>query len=212
MPAVLLLFSVLIAHQVQGQIVEGAGPPERVTADWYLDTLAHRAWHYGEKTENWSILETTNVNAIRRCSGVVNLRAERHEVLVTQSGKEFAGGGYCACFEEVIQICNGSYCFFVRDSTTLAWADANAGPTLWESADPPISHLGSLAFCATSTFIVPNRNRIEEMHAWGILATTGEWLIQPIFDAPFHFENGIAEVLYYGQKRKINEKGGFVDE
>jgi hypothetical protein len=44
-----------------------------------------------------------------------------------------------------------------------------------------------------------------------IIGNRGYWLIEPKFDAPFHFENGIAEVLYYGQKRKINEKGEFVE-
>jgi hypothetical protein len=46
---------------------------------------------------------------------------------------------------------------------------------------------------------------------WGILGGNGQWLIEPKYDARFHFQNGIAEVLYYGQKRKINEKGEFVE-
>ncbi len=48
--------------------------------------------------------------------------------------------------------------------------------------------------------------------------TNTKWLIEPKFDAPFHFENGTADVLYYGQRRKINEnlqiseaKGEFVE-
>ncbi|MBK9452327.1 MAG: hypothetical protein IPN95_23480 [Bacteroidetes bacterium] len=48
--------------------------------------------------------------------------------------------------------------------------------------------------------------------------TNTKWFIEPKFDAPFHFENGTADVLYYGQRRKINEnlqiseaKGEFVE-
>jgi hypothetical protein len=46
---------------------------------------------------------------------------------------------------------------------------------------------------------------------WGILSIDGDWLVEPKFDAPFRFQNGFAEVIYYGQKRKINEKGEFVE-
>ena len=46
---------------------------------------------------------------------------------------------------------------------------------------------------------------------WGMLGTNGQWIIAPQYDDPFTFENGIANVRYYGQKRKINEKGEFVE-
>ena len=39
----------------------------------------------------------------------------------------------------------------------------------------------------------------------------GHWRIAPQYDKPFHFQDGIAEVTYYGQKRKINEQGEFVE-
>jgi hypothetical protein len=41
--------------------------------------------------------------------------------------------------------------------------------------------------------------------------SNGQWLIEPKFDQPFRFQNGFAEVIYYGQRRKINEKGEFVE-
>ena len=51
----------------------------------------------------------------------------------------------------------------------------------------------------------------EARKNWGMLSTDGEWLIEPIYDAPFVFQDGIAEVIYYGEKRKINEQGEFVE-
>ncbi len=47
-----------------------------------------------------------------------------------------------------------------------------------------------------------------------IIDNHGQWLIPPKFDQPLHLQNGVAERLhrfYYGQKRKINEKGEFVE-
>lgn len=51
----------------------------------------------------------------------------------------------------------------------------------------------------------------QDCRNWGMIGLNGKWLIEPKFDEPFHFENGIADVRYYGQKRKINEKGEFVE-
>jgi hypothetical protein len=55
------------------------------------------------------------------------------------------------------------------------------------------------------------RNDCLDQHNWGVLGGNGKWLIQPIFSGPFHFKKGIAEVVYYGQKRKINESGAWMD-
>ena len=51
----------------------------------------------------------------------------------------------------------------------------------------------------------------EEMRNWGILGQNGQWIVEPKFDEAFRFHNGFADVLYYGEKRKINEKGEFVE-
>jgi hypothetical protein len=50
----------------------------------------------------------------------------------------------------------------------------------------------------------------SDLRTWGFLSVQGEWLIEPKFDEPFYFVDGIAEVVYYGQKREINEEGEFV--
>jgi hypothetical protein len=50
-----------------------------------------------------------------------------------------------------------------------------------------------------------------DLRNWGIMGENGQWLIEPKFDAPFYFQDGIADVVYYGQKRKINEKGEFME-
>jgi hypothetical protein len=43
-----------------------------------------------------------------------------------------------------------------------------------------------------------------------LLETNPKYIVYSKYDGPFHFQNGIAEVKYYGQKRKINEKGELV--
>lgn len=51
----------------------------------------------------------------------------------------------------------------------------------------------------------------NEVRVWGMLGCNGKWLIEPKFDGPFVFRNGFAEVLHYGQRKRINEKGEFVE-
>lgn len=70
---------------------------------------------------------------------------------------------------------------------------------------------GMAAFCIPKVHEKLYNENCEEVHTWGMLGTHGQWLIEPQFDGPFYFRDGIAEVLYYGQRRKINEKGEFVD-
>ena len=89
---------------------------------------------------------------------------------------------------------------------SMAWEPQEY--TQWEYGLSQDTLNGRLGFCSTAALLFMLS---EDTHGWGILGTNGRWLIEPIFDAPFHFQNGIAEILYYGQKRKINEKGEFVE-
>lgn len=47
-------------------------------------------------------------------------------------------------------------------------------------------------------------------YTWGMLGVDGRWLIAPVFDEAFTFRGGVAEVVYRGFRRKINERGEFV--
>ncbi|MBK9453250.1 MAG: hypothetical protein IPN95_28430 [Bacteroidetes bacterium] len=44
-----------------------------------------------------------------------------------------------------------------------------------------------------------------------IIDNHDHWLIPPNYDASFKFKDGTADVIYYGQKRRINEKGEFAE-
>ncbi len=51
----------------------------------------------------------------------------------------------------------------------------------------------------------------HELSNWGMIDSLGNWAIAPQFDAPFIFRDGTADVMINGEKRKINEKGEFVE-
>lgn len=70
---------------------------------------------------------------------------------------------------------------------------------------------GQTAFC-----ILDNLGRLplwvdkETSRFWGLLGSNGQWIIPPMFDEPFIFENGLAKVKRYGQDFVINEQGAVV--
>jgi hypothetical protein len=70
---------------------------------------------------------------------------------------------------------------------------------------------GETVICICYCPIGPPAGTCRSLKTWGMLGQDGHWKIEPKFDAPFHFQNGTAEVIYYGQRRKINEKGDFVE-
>ena len=53
--------------------------------------------------------------------------------------------------------------------------------------------------------------RFSNWHNWGMVNSEGAWVIPPIYDGPFYFEDGLAVVTYYGEKRVINLKGEVVE-
>lgn len=97
-----------------------------------------------------------------------------------------------------------------RSDTLSRWFGTGA-PRYYTSI-PVLKIQGNDAYILPK-YIRHNRPYFEgnELHTWGVLGTNGKWLIEPKFDAPFRFQNGIADVIYYGQRRKINEKGEFVE-
>jgi hypothetical protein len=80
-----------------------------------------------------------------------------------------------------------------------------------KSAFPTQTVNGLSAICVPRTPRESGYLNVSELRAWGMLGENGKWLIEPTFDQPFRFQDGMAEVTYYGQRRKINESGEFVD-
>ena len=99
---------------------------------------------------------------------------------------------------------------FIRDAQWVATAYSSNKPSgTAVSMDVPDTLGGKPCFCMSAAIAIAGD--IENYHAWGMIDLEGFWLIQPIFDRPFLFQDGFAAVIYYGQQRKINEKGEFVE-
>lgn len=51
----------------------------------------------------------------------------------------------------------------------------------------------------------------EDYRNWGLMDGKGRWIIDPIYDKPFKFQDGIAKVEKYGRKMRIDAKGQVVE-
>jgi hypothetical protein len=202
----------LLSFRTAG-VDKGVGPPslEPEVQAYYWDTLNAAGWMWeGDGWEGFA-----NAGTIK------NMTFCRERLHIVTSGKHFISmprGGV-----------TDVYRFYCGDSIWIQWEsddilaydfqnntlglvfevdDCAGGDAMFE----PQVIQGMEAFCLADLGDRPiDRIYCDDLHSWGMLGTNGKWLIPPKFDAPFRFQDGFAEVLYYGKRRKINVLGEFVE-
>jgi hypothetical protein len=196
-----------------GQIAlrKGVGfPKTTANGTWYLDTLNHTVWN--KPNTKWMELRIGEVRDVIECQDNVAFLGSNGYWVYTNAGRLVDSITGCECLGQIMRVGYEGQHRYIQGSTTLAWEQQYR--PMSDSPLPPYSTSiqGISAYCLTSTSPSPNIFIYDwRVHYWGMLGTNGKWLIEPLFDDPFVFQNGIADVLYYGQKRKINEKGEFVE-
>lgn len=204
-----VLISLPSLASAQVPILQGPDIPQNsLHADWYLDTVAHRVYH---RQPDWKLVPSSHVFSLRSC-GKYLLMTTIHITYVALENEEFVGAGTaCECLDRLVRMRNENAYFFWGDAGYLGRAlCGNDEPA--EAIFLPTDRVGGVpAFCISATENKDSKIYLNDAHAWGMIDLKGKWLIEPKYDAPFHFENGVAEVIYYGQRRKINEKGEFVE-
>lgn len=70
---------------------------------------------------------------------------------------------------------------------------------------------GVMVWCVPAFLGNMSQFSANEFRNWGAINARGQWVIEPRYDKPFRFIDGVARVIHYGQKRKINLRGEFVD-
>lgn len=210
-------FSVLVLaiigfhiHAAAQQMVDSGidFPKNPVDRQWFLNNETHdlHQFHAGQ----WQV-KKHEVRAVAQCHGFVIVKYLSNQTagLNIIGGEEFALKQHFCGDSIVVLWSNGWSNIYSADRHLLA---------INQGADCQISRniqqvQGMRAFC-----IAPLYERIpgvqincKEVAAWGILGENGKWLVPAEFDTPFEFHEGVAEVLHYGKKRKINEKGEFLE-
>ena len=191
--------------------VGGKVPKHAKVGDWHLNNMKHELSRY-TADEGWQYYDS-RVAKISWCHSALRVTrpfGEQYCVLPNSDLRDY----YDSCF--------------CGDSILVTWNEGDTDPLAYDRGGDVITYRlsakldtvhwqmdwhGMKAFCLAGDFPTHRMDLRfgHDIHTWGILGENGEWLILPIFDAPFGFQDGFAEVMYYGQKRKINEKGEFVE-
>ena len=185
-----------------------ANPEE---GDWFLDYNDREAWHCVHG--NWKLYSDEKCTGIDVCGDFVLLRVNYRTEVVSQEGLLISY--YLLDISEVV--CHDSLMVwrsYAQDFYVDVHGTAMAFTWNRSCGESRIDSLGNqYGYCVPQMILDSNSTPLgcEVLKNWGILGTNGRWLISPEYDGPFEFVDGVAEVSYYGKKRKINEKGEVVE-
>lgn len=70
---------------------------------------------------------------------------------------------------------------------------------------------GHRVYCLPQVLDVRKTYQREDYRNWGLMDGKGRWIIDPIYDKPFKFQDGLAKVEKYGRKMRIDVKGKVVE-
>ena len=201
----LLLLLTHAAARAQAPVYRGDTlPVSSGMPAWFLDTIHHQA--YMDGTDYWKLLPIQPVKDIVVCGG--------RTLVVTKRGYELWSNPQQAdaIYDRVLCADESYFCVSEAEGR-LHWLNTRSTYNFtifsWlvstKSVEPQVV-AGQAGYCVPllgycSGCLAP------ELKAWGIMSATGDWLIQPEYDQPFRFKRGYADVVYYGQRRRINEKG-----
>lgn len=212
--------AILFSNVVAGQLIvhEGKSLPKKCReGDWYNNPQKPgEVWTYTQS--RWVKLIAGDGRPPFEYQGLIWIPIKEHHALATTSGQ--------LIIEDASLVTNNGLVFLGIASGDHFFAINGKGDTLsyfkftypthhhssWHDPGWTRVRLGNDHFDVLPQFVPSTEDFLMiRLRNWGMLGADGTWVIEPKFDAPFYFENGIAEVLYYGQKRKINEKGEFVE-
>lgn len=185
-----------------------ANPEE---GDWFLDYNDRETWHCVHG--NWKLYSDEKCRGIDVCGDFVLLMGNYSTEVVNREGLLISyylpDISHVVCHDSLMVWRSYAQDFFVDvRGTALAFTRNRI------CGESRIDTLGNqYGYCVPQMILDSNSTPLgcEVLKNWGILGTKGRWLISPEYDGPFEFVDGVAEVSYYGQKRKINEKGEVVE-
>jgi hypothetical protein len=189
----------------------GSSPPKKaIENQWFLNKKSNSLlqFHFGEWIERKNCIID-----VKQCHGFLIAQYCSHYYVgyaLRMQGDEDFGIDRYFCGDSILVIWGHGWSGIYNSHDSVL--TVSGGEDCQISA---VQHQvqGMIAFCVSPPFKKTKGVYVncKDLVAWGMIGENGKWLIPAIFDAPFEFQNGVAEVIYYGQKRKINEKGEFVE-
>ncbi len=199
----------LVMH-AQSRIAKGAGIPQGLhDYDWYLDTIdgglwwcEQNVWVHSSYSPADEILTCGKLTIIHKVNGYQAIHSNGHAI--------WPYVNTVTCLDTLLLMTSVQGLIFIETHDGRLASDNRHGYQCWDGNETPDTIGGRLAYCVVPRDL-KSEKKCDDLRTWGMIGFNGHWLIEPKFDQPFRFQDGFAEVMYYGEKRKINEKGEFVE-
>lgn len=205
----LLVAAGWLAAPAQIRVISGDSlPATGKEGDWFC-----HPWQAGQvhvyHGGGWQHLPIQDGRHVRERGGLVWIRNSDMDALATLDGRLLMD--YCMHVREVGSVVVGNsfsngFALHKGGDTLALFSNGWGHPCL-----QPQSLGGRAVFCLPVYCAGTERYTAHERCGWGMVDSTGTWVIAPLYDHYFEFREGRAEVLYYGERHLINERGEFVD-
>ncbi len=206
-----LFFALPLTLHSQTIVAKGVGTPKKVPKGtyWYFDTAHHTAW--GNSGIEWTELGIEGVTEMYPAGTMVVIHSKLGYSLLGPYGDYIWAAPDLRVTDSLVMVWDEDYTqIYLLTGRQLHPMDG-FDVRCWPIAGEPETVQGIKAFCLPDFQASFDSVPCDSLHAFGMFGYNGHWLIAPQYEEAFQFQDGVAEVVYQGQRRKINEQGEFVE-
>lgn len=209
--SIAILFSAVAAVAQPPPLRRGTELPVLTDkSEWYYQEEYHSlVWWTGKR---WNLVASCDFVDFKMCNYFLfGYRRNGTDVFYAKFGRWVQSNVLCAVCEDSLEgfwVPNFVWMKSIN-GTDLVRQDMRFGG--WSDQLHWQNVQGIRAICLPESFSGNEAVRMDELRNWGILGINGKWIIPPIYDGPFDFINGFADVTRYGRRIRINEKGETVE-
>ncbi len=174
--------------------------------EWYFNQVQHKVWFY--HNDAWQPFPCDDCRLVSLCNDHAIVKDGFHYMLGTQSGRVVvANAPTIRCMDAFIVVGSKNRIEYLLDE------DSDTVSALVDNCKISIDTLqGDRVYCFPRYHPGLERYNCAELRNWGMMDAQGNWRIEPMFDKPFTFIDGVADVVYMGQHRNIDEEGMFLEQ
>lgn len=181
-------------------------PPRPHQNEWYFNDVTHKAWIF--QGDDWQLVPVKDCRTVEHCNGHVIIKDGHTYSLATAMGKlVVTQAPRIHCLYSFVVVGGRGHLDYLLDRTgdTLT-AVVNNCKIYQDTLE------GMPVYCFPAYSPGLENYSCTQLRNWGMMDEEGRWRIEPMFDKPFNFQDGMARVWYKGMPRRINAQGAFLED
>lgn len=205
-----LLIGCCLASWGQIPIVRGTTPPKNVKgAHWYHDTAHKKVW--SDLSLEWTELGIENVQEMFSVGNFVIVRSDLGYSILSQFAEYVWAATHLRVTDSLVMAWDTFATHIYLHNGSQFHPEHGFKRACWPIDGKAETVQGQPAYCLPDFSLANDTVVCDSLDRYGMFGLTGRWLIAPQFERPFHFVDGVAEVWVGGQRRRINERGEWVE-